>query len=349
MSTDPTPTSTPLPRPWRVWIAENLMRGAAPEHLRPHLHAAGLPLEAVEAELAAAAGHPWVEAGARGHRVATKREWAMTALEELAALEGPPAVPRVRGIDRGTFEREFYARNRPVVLQGELDDWGAPKRWSFLYLKEKFGHVPLEVQQGREGDRHFDIHHDRLTTHTTLGAFIDRCEALGTSNDLYVTARNAVANGPHLAPLFEGDIGQIGGDLLDKTSPYWRPFFWLGPAGTRTPLHHDLNNILFSQILGRKRVRMLSPLASPLVYNFFGMYSEVDPDAFDPEKHPLFQRARLFDVTLEPGDVLFIPVGWWHHVVALDPSISLGFVHLTLPNLQHVGWKERVGYEPDPG
>ncbi|WP_437764939.1 cupin-like domain-containing protein [Sorangium sp. So ce281] len=33
---------------------------------------------------------------------------------------------------------------------------------------------------------------------------------------------------------------------------------------------------------------------------------------------------RNKDVVLDPGEALFIPVGWWHHVRALDAGISLG-------------------------
>ena len=35
---------------------------------------------------------------------------------------------------------------------------------------------------------------------------------------------------------------------------------------------------------------------------------------------------------LAPGEALFLPVGWWHHVRALDLSISVAFNHFTWPN-----------------
>jgi ribosomal protein L16 Arg81 hydroxylase len=35
---------------------------------------------------------------------------------------------------------------------------------------------------------------------------------------------------------------------------------------------------------------------------------------------------------VRPGDVLFIPVGWWHWVESLSPSVSVSFVNFSYPN-----------------
>ena len=58
-----------------------------------------------------------------------------------------------------------------------------------------------------------------------------------------------------------------------------------------------------------------------------------------PINHPRFQvpeadrPARmgglLMEPLLKPGDVLFIPRGWWHHFETLEPSIAVNFFWLT--------------------
>ena len=38
-----------------------------------------------------------------------------------------------------------------------------------------------------------------------------------------------------------------------------------------------------------------------------------------------FKRLEYFDCILEEGDVLYIPVGWWHYVRGLSVSFSVSF------------------------
>ena len=45
----------------------------------------------------------------------------------------------------------------------------------------------------------------------------------------------------------------------------------------------------------------------------------------DLDRYPLFAEARYTDAVLEPGDVLFIPSGWWHAVHSLTTSASINF------------------------
>jgi quercetin dioxygenase-like cupin family protein len=35
---------------------------------------------------------------------------------------------------------------------------------------------------------------------------------------------------------------------------------------------------------------------------------------------------------LQPGDAVFIPVNWWHHLRALQVSVSITFVNFRLDN-----------------
>ena len=48
-------------------------------------------------------------------------------------------------------------------------------------------------------------------------------------------------------------------------------------------------------------------------------------EELDIERFPLFVNAQPYHLILEPGDVLFIPPGWWHHVRSLDTCISVNY------------------------
>lgn len=49
------------------------------------------------------------------------------------------------------------------------------------------------------------------------------------------------------------------------------------------------------------------------------MFSQVSVVQPDLKKFPAFRRARIHTVTLQPGQVLFVPRHWWHYVESVDP------------------------------
>jgi lysine-specific demethylase 8 len=53
--------------------------------------------------------------------------------------------------------------------------------------------------------------------------------------------------------------------------------------------------------------------------------AKVDPYKPDFEKYPKFEKAKGLMCYLKPGDMLFIPPKWWHHVVGITPSFSISF------------------------
>jgi len=51
----------------------------------------------------------------------------------------------------------------------------------------------------------------------------------------------------------------------------------------------------------------------------------VDIENPDFERFPKFKNAKSVETLLNPGDVLFLPPYWFHHVIAVDFSTSVNF------------------------
>ncbi|KAI1639815.1 hypothetical protein F4809DRAFT_45318 [Biscogniauxia mediterranea] len=129
---------------------------------------------------------------------------------------------------------------------------------------------------------------------------------------------------------------------------------WLGPPGTITPLHTDPYHNVLAQVVGRKYVRLYAAAETPRMAARgreagveMGNTSRVDvgvaegwdsaaplgaagdedgdEDDDDKEQRKLFAEIPFVDCILEPGDLLYIPAGWWHYVRGLSVSFSVSF------------------------
>jgi len=98
------------------------------------------------------------------------------------------------------------------------------------------------------------------------------------------------------------------------------PRIFIGPSGAVTPLHSDIwgTHAWLAQLVGRKRWILFSSDQKPLLYDF-----RVNPRNPDLERFPLFRKTRPIECTIGPGDLIFVPGGWAHEVVSLDPTISI--------------------------
>ena len=103
---------------------------------------------------------------------------------------------------------------------------------------------------------------------------------------------------------------------------------WIGPAGTVSDLHTDPMDNLLCQVVGSKRVLLLAPAQGARLQAHEGPMANTataDPEAAEVAATLAQQGATLLSAVVGPGEVLFIPKGWWHHVRSLTPSISLSF------------------------
>jgi ribosomal protein L16 Arg81 hydroxylase len=110
---------------------------------------------------------------------------------------------------------------------------------------------------------------------------------------------------------------------------------WVGPAGTFTSLHHDLTNNFIAQVVGRKQIKLLPAGEVGRLYNrehVFSEISDLDAQNIDAARHPRLAGTRTYDLVIEPGEILFVPLAWWHQVRSLDFSVTVTYTNFRWPN-----------------
>ena len=325
------PVGRPLDDGWRQWVAENRLRGCTPESMLGTMTASGLDPQASMAVLNELERNPVYLAALRHQQLLRKLESVVANLQTLwQSAPGYAVVEKREHLSRDEFMERYVYGCRPVVITGLARDWPALRRWSPQDLKQRFGHLEVEVQAERQADPQYELNKLQHRRRVRLGDFVDQVLVSGPTNDHYLTANNELLRRPEFAPLLQ-DIGTLP-DYCDASQLANSCSFWFGPVGTVTPLHHDTLMLFHTQVVGRKRWRFISPLETPRVYNYYDVYSPVDIDRPDLHRYPEFGQVKVLDVVVEPGETVFLPLGWWHQVSSLDLSMSFSFSNPAVPN-----------------
>lgn len=186
---------------------------------------------------------------------------------------------------------------------------------------------------------------------------LHRTSSIRSMRHYYWTSPVADA-APHLTSVFNEHVHLLH-KLSDKSLLDPRgPSLWLGTSGSGTQCHYDVANNVILQLYGTKRVRVWRP--SDGVYRLHtypdahprARKSQVDLDVNDDDDSSLRSRYPQYyctntplqptlDITLRPGDALYLPSFWFHHVEngyfpglfsGVDgPSVSLNSFALSKP------------------
>jgi hypothetical protein len=316
---------------WQRWATENLLGGATRAEVARGLEAEGVPEDVLGPALDAIVRSPVFLAALPFARESRRlRNFARLHRAIGKSAPRPTRIARLPfpGVD--AFYERFVATSTPAIFPDLVPTWPAFGKWTPETLRERFGEVPIRITDERESDVDYDMFHERHTREVALSAYVDRILASGETNDFYMVANNRNLARTALSAMLD-DVSLPEG-LLQTERLKDATALWLGPAGTVTPLHHDTSNILFCQLVGRKRYKMISPWEIGVLDGARAMYAAVDPEKPDLERFPWWPDVTVKEEVLAPGDALFIPVGWWHHVRALDVSLSVAMNCFVTPN-----------------
>ncbi len=328
--------------PWhlRRRAAQLLADGYCREVIVRELSELGYEEHGTQAEMSAITSSPIFAVAEAAAERRDKLESLLDALAYQFRRSGAACrIPIMEFADRDKFFGHYYFGNRPVIVRGLMADWPALAKWTPAWLGDNYSDVDVEITAGRDED--FCSAESFAGQRRTM-PLRDFAHAVSTvvGNDYYVVARNNLLANPALADLLADVHPPLGflTSAADAPPAMWPPRIWLGPAGTVTPLHHDETNVFFGQVFGTKVIRLIPPFEISNLYNDRTWLSAIDPDAVDFEKHPRFRGVCVLEATVGPGDFLLIPVGWWHTVRSLSPSISLSFQNFAVDGTP-VNWR----------
>jgi hypothetical protein len=258
------------------------------------------------------------------------------------------SIERTHGWSPESFAQNFLTgHGKPVIVTDAVASWPALSRWSFEVFKTRYGsdNVTPRTWLGPGGMKFVKLMSfadfidyldtparpapglwlESKTLHPTQGP------AETSTYPLYLawtafTLHPELLEEVHLSPEFVEDLlpclPEALQRILDQATRYFAAGLMIGARHAQIGLHYDFldSHAYLAQIVGRKRCVLFSPADSAALYD-----GKVDVDAPDDDRFPLFRNATRYECILEPGELLFIPSRWWHHVVCLEKSITVNY------------------------
>lgn len=264
--------------------------------------------------------------------------WCALADCALPVLDGLPETVERTLCSGETLDAVLADAHEPFVLRGVARHWPLVQaglqspRAARAYLLDRARPVPFTVsisEPGGDGRLFYDAAM-AMNFRTARGSLanifagFDDNEGRRDPPTIYLGSIDVAAH-------FEGVDAE---HRLDLGSRDTIASLWIGTP-TRIAAHNDFPDNLACCVTGRRRFTLFPPdqfrnlYLGPIDNTPAGRaVSMVDFARPDLARHPRFADAlaQAQVAELEPGDAVFIPSMWWHHVEGLSPfNILLNF------------------------
>jgi hypothetical protein len=240
-------------------------------------------------------------------------------------------IPEIAGVDPRALPDDVLLSTQPLVLKGLVADWPMVRaglesnQAAASYIRKFYRDATVGALLGapdiegrffyNEDLSGFNFKAVKLKLDVMLDE-VERHQDAAKPPAIYVGSTTVDT----CLPGFRGDNDLGFGERQPLVS------IWLGNR-TRIAAHHDLPDNIACVVVGHRRFTLFPPeqlgnlYIGPLDFTPAGQaISLVDLRKPDLQRFPKFaEAARHAQVAeLSPGDALFIPSMWWHHIEALD-------------------------------
>lgn len=223
-------------------------------------------------------------------------------------------VERLIHCDRFTLDRHIRA-GTPFVIPGFASQWPAFQKWSPEYLASVCGQTPIPVSYYPDG--------------ATLASKIKM------TVEGYLQAISATPDSWKYHYMESVELSELAEELyrdlaipayLDGLPGASDTVFFGRATGSCCHIHAHEEAFVF-QLMGTKVFSLYHPrdvrnlYFEPITQDY--RRSRVDCSQIDYQRFPRARRLKRIDVTLEPGDALYLPVHWAHWTAAEGYTFTL--------------------------
>jgi hypothetical protein len=248
------------------------------------------------------------------------------------------AIDKVTSIDPVVFKKEYYEKNKPLIITGLARQWPAYEKWTWDYFIDEVGDKEVGVYNNVKSDSYTPI--NTADAYMKFGDYLQKAKS--GPLDLRIFLFNIFQHAPRLVNDFTWPDELMSGFIKKY------PMLFVGGQGSITHMHFDIDmsHILHTQFSGKKRV-LLFPYQEQ--YKLYRKPWEVlslanyanYKDGFDYANFPAVKHAMGYEVILEHGDTLFMPAGFWHHMEYIEAgyAMSLRAMQSSLGGKMNGLWK----------
>ena len=226
-------------------------------------------------------------------------------------------IERVETISKEDFYKHYIKKQKPLVIQKLTKDWPAYEKWNLNYIKTIAGDkiVPLYDDRPVSHKDGFNAAHATMK----MADYIDLLQSKPTNYRIFLYDLMKEV------PVLQNDFKwpKIGLRLVKQL-----PMLFFGGENSKVFMHYDIDysNILHFHFHGKKQCMLFAPDQTPFLYKVphaLIAREDIDFDNPDFDKFPALQKTKGLITTLEHGEMLYMPEGYWHYMKYLTPGFSM--------------------------
>lgn len=215
------------------------------------------------------------------------------------------------------FNEHYKKHSKPVILTSVTQNWPAREKWTIEYFQQQIGDVEVPVYNSQPATGR--SHQHAAAIQIKMRDYLEKLK-LGES-DLRLFFYNILQGAPQLNKDYA--FPKFGFNFFRKL-----PVMFMGGKNAKVQLHFDIDlaNLFLCHFGGKKRVYLFSPEQTKYLYHVPFSFSALHSmDILNPDfdRFPALKKVVGEVATLEHGDTLFIPSGYWHYIVYEDIGFSL--------------------------